>query len=233
MIFSLTNTIYWCKIFKWAVSDSGSTGALQALGKSSILLRSTKFMNVSDKYKLLWFATPRSASRCLYSILWNKLEFKNVYNLSCSMYTHEVVYDHDKYSDYKIIMCVRNPYSKFVSTWQWAIEGNDTFEKYVLSDYNWNDVEIHTIDICKKYNRSVDFLFKYETIDSDVLKLPYDLEYNLIKENIYKSNLKRLNDGKYSDYKFYYNQELADIVFERNQNIFEFFGYERDSWKYL
>lgn len=28
-------------IFKWAVSDSGSTGALQALGKSSILLRST------------------------------------------------------------------------------------------------------------------------------------------------------------------------------------------------
>ena len=25
----------------WAVSDSGSTGALQALGKSSILLRST------------------------------------------------------------------------------------------------------------------------------------------------------------------------------------------------
>ena len=35
--------MYWCKIFKWAVSDSGSTGALQALGKGSIPLRSTKF----------------------------------------------------------------------------------------------------------------------------------------------------------------------------------------------
>ena len=41
LFFDLTYTIYWCKIFKWAVSDSGSTGALQALGKSSILLRST------------------------------------------------------------------------------------------------------------------------------------------------------------------------------------------------
>jgi hypothetical protein len=79
----------------------------------------------------------------------------------------------------------------------------------------------------------VDYLIKYESLDDDVLKLPYDLDFNLIKENIYKSNLKRLNDGKYSDYKFYYTQELADIVFERNQNIFEFFGYERDSWKYL
>ena len=41
LFFDLTYTMYWCKIFKWAVSDSGSTGALQALGKSSILLRST------------------------------------------------------------------------------------------------------------------------------------------------------------------------------------------------
>ena len=47
LIFSLTNTIYWCKIFKWAVSDSGSTGALQALGKSSILLRST--INIASR----------------------------------------------------------------------------------------------------------------------------------------------------------------------------------------
>ncbi len=30
--------------FKWAVSDNGSTGALHVLGKSSILLRSTKFL---------------------------------------------------------------------------------------------------------------------------------------------------------------------------------------------
>ena len=225
--------MYWCKIFKWAVSDSGSTGALQALGKSSILLRSTIFMNVSDKYKLLWFATPRSASRCLYSILWNSLEFKNVYDLNCSMYTHEIVYDHEKYHDYKIIMSVRNPYSKSVSTWQWAIYDGCTFKDYILSDYTWTDAENITIDIYNRYNKSVDYLIKYESLDDDVLKLPYDLDFNLIKENIYKSNLKRLNDGKYSDYKFYYTQELADIVFERNQNIFEFFGYERDSWKYL
>ena len=190
-------------------------------------------MNVSDKYKLLWFATPRTASRALYTIFWDKLQFKNIYDLNCTTFTHEVVYDHNIYSDYKIIMCVRNPYSKYVSTWQWAIEGNDTFEKFVLSDYNWMDVENSTINICDTYNRSVDFFIKYENIDSDVMKLPYDLNFNSVKQNEYKSNLKRTDDGKYSDYQFYYNQQLADEVFKRNQNIFEFFGYERDSWKYL
>ena len=190
-------------------------------------------MNVSDKYKLLWFANPRSASRSIYTIIWDKLEFKNIYNINCSTYTHEITYDHAIYKDYKIILCVRNPYSKYVSTWQLLSNENDTFEKFVLSDYNWTDVEFTTIDICKKYNRNVEFLLKYENIDVDICKLPYDLKFENIKENSYKSDIKRLNDGKYSDYKFYYNQELADIVFERNQNIFEFFGYKQDSWKYL
>ena len=190
-------------------------------------------MNVSDKHKLLWFATPRTASRALCEIFWDKLQFKNIYDLNCTVFTHEVVYDHNIYSDYKIIMCVRNPYSKYVSTWQWAIEGNDTFEKFVLSDYNWMDVENSTINIYETYNRSVDFFIKYENIDSDVMKLPYDLNFNSVKQNEYKSNIKRIEDDKYSDYQFYYNQQLADEVFKRNQNIFEFFGYERDSWKYL
>ena len=63
-------------------------------------------MNVSDKYKLLWFANPRSASRSIHSIIWNSLEFKNIYDLNCSTYTHEVVYDDSIYNDYKIILCI-------------------------------------------------------------------------------------------------------------------------------
>ena len=190
-------------------------------------------MNVSDKYKLLWFATPRSASRTLHTIFWDKLQFKNIYDLNCSMYTHEVVYDHSIYNDYKIIMCVRNPYSKYVSTWQWVLNEYNTFENFILSDYNWMDVENHVINICETYSRSIEYLIKYENIDNDVVKLPYDLNFGCVKQNVYKSNLKRIDDGKYSDYQFYYNQQLADEVFKRNQNIFEFFGYERDSWKYL
>jgi hypothetical protein len=95
------------------------------------------------------------------------------------------------------------------------------------------DVENHVINICETYSRSIEYLIKYENIDNDVVKLPYDLNFGCVKQNVYKSNLKRIDDGKYSDYQFYYNQQLADEVFKRNQNIFEFFGYERDSWKYL
>ena len=85
----------------------------------------------------------------------------------------------------------------------------NTFEKYVFSDYNWTDVEFAVIEICKKYNRNIEYIIKYENIDVDICKLPYDLNFNLIKENSCKSNIKRLNDGKYSDYKFYYNQDLS------------------------
>ena len=170
-------------------------------------------MNVSDKYKLLWFATPRSASRALHAIFWDKLQFKNIYDLNCTTCTHEVVYDHNIYSDYKIIMCVRNPYSKYVSTWQWAIEGNDTFEKFVLSDYNWMDVENSTINIWDTYNRSVDFFIKYENIPYDTIAniksdtLIEDLEqiiekYNLKYEQSFV-NIKELVFNLYKSYKKY------------------------------
>ena len=56
----------------WAVSDNGSTGALHVSGKSSILLRSTKFLNASlvqldrtPAYEAVWLGIriPRDAPK--------------------------------------------------------------------------------------------------------------------------------------------------------------------------
>ena len=57
-----------CTKFLWAVSDNGSTGALHVSGKSSILLRSTKFMD-SSVLGTSWFAKPIYSEMGISSIL--------------------------------------------------------------------------------------------------------------------------------------------------------------------
>ena len=51
--------------------------------------------------------------------------------------------------------------------------------------------------------------------------------------NPYISNSLKRNDKKILRLSHYYNDELADIVYNNDKEIFEFFGYKQDSWKYL
>ena len=205
-------------------------------------------MNVSDKYKLLWFAVPRAASRTLSQFLWSQFEFINLYDLSVNVYTHEIVYDHDKYSDYDIIMCIRNPYSKMISSWKIENEdhkalGYETFEKYVKNACNWTHQDKTAINVCKSYNRNIKYLIEFDNLSEDIKKLPFDkiktdYSFKLNLKNIgymnpYMSNSLKRNDKKMLSLNYYYNDELADIVYNNDREIFEFFGYKQDSWKYL
>jgi hypothetical protein len=74
----------------------------------------------------------------------------------------------------------------------------------------------------------------------DVSNLPFVTEnYHLVKRNI--EELTEFKDGYKEQYTVdtqipyseYYTQELADIVWEKKQYEFEYWGYERDSWKTL
>ena len=205
-------------------------------------------MNVSDKYKLLWFAVPRAASRTLSQFLWTQFEFRNLYDSSVNVYTHEIVYDHSKYSDYDIIMCVRNPYSKMISSWKIENEdhkavGYETFEKYVKNACNWTHQDKTAIQICKSYNREIKYLIEFDNFSEDIKKLPFDkittdYSFKLNLKNIkymnpYMSTSLKRDNKKMLDLSYYYDDELADIVYNSDKEIFDFFGYKRDSWKYL
>lgn len=162
-------------------------------------------------------------------------------------HTHEVCYDHEKYKDYDIITIVRNPYSKQVSAWQmeyWDHGRKDYefFENYIKNNsLGYMYTEHGILNICKSTNKKINHVIKYENMIEDLLKI--DLiknnqsclnKINFLLENKIKSpNIDRLpeENGRFSNYKKYYTQELADIVYNENELIFKTFGYDKDSWK--
>lgn len=195
-------------------------------------------MNVSDTHKLLFFSTGRAASRTIGDLIWNELNFYNLKENTTENATHQILYNHDKYKDYKIIMGVRNPYSVVLSTWRIAIEswGTDEnvypFSVYVKSGESpFQFIDRAIYEIMKI--RQIEYLIHYENLLQDVLKLPFvDKEKAIghIQDNpYYASKLLRKENGQ-SDFAKYYTPEIADIVYNKCEWYFTSFGYARDSY---
>lgn len=201
-------------------------------------------MNVSDKHKLIFIAPARTASRSISHIFWKELEFKSLVNDS-SKFTHEVSYE-EKYHDYEIITLTRNPYSKQVSAWQmeyWHHEKDyESFENYLrCNGVGYMYTEHGILNLCKTLNKKINYIVKYENMINDLLKI--DLIKNnqdclnkinfLLENNSKSSKIERLTEenGRFSNYKIHYTQELADIVFYENELVFKAFDYDKDSWK--
>ena len=218
-------------------------------------------MNVSETVQHIWWATPRCGSRALSEVL-QYYDFFN-YNISNTLTPESdirnVAHNHgydvpEKYKDYKIIMQIRNPYSRAVSFWHlynFKRKDNDElvverdFEEYVINSSIMDSYE----EPAATYKPCL--FIRYENFAEDVKKIPFlDLNDpkvkfsydNTIIKNKYKyegvddprGDIRRDNiDDRFADWRSYYrfNQRLADIVYEKFKGQFEPFGYSRDSWK--
>ncbi len=90
----------------------------------------------------------------------------------------------------------------------------------------------------KKIGREPDYIIRMEHMDEDVRNIPVlmslpqvdkGLEY--ISENRFKGeNPKDEYIGNIQHYQKYYNQELADLVYNNLKEYFDYFGYDKDSW---
>mgnify|MGYP003343716010 CR=1 FL=1 len=103
-------------------------------------------MNVSHKLKLIWWAPPRNATRALSEILCH-YEFFN-YVIKPPTDIRETAHTHEcgipaGLEDYDILLQVRNPYSRVVSSWHLSCfkttDNTDllltsTFENYIKSE---------------------------------------------------------------------------------------------------
>ena len=197
-------------------------------------------MNVSDTHKLLFFSTGRAASRTIGDLIWNELNFYNLKENTTENATHQILYNHEKYKDYKVIISVRNPYSIVLSTWRIAVEAWETDENvytfpiYVKSGdsvgaFQFIDRTIYEV----MQIRQIDYLIHYENLLGDVLKLPFVDKQKAIRHiqsNTYYASKLLRKENNQSDFTKYYTPELADIVYKRCEWYFTSFGYARDSY---
>lgn len=214
-------------------------------------------MNVSHKYRLIWFAPTRVASRALSEILCHYNFFDATIgehaDLKISPHTHTCKIPKGL-EHYDIILQTRNPYSRIVSSWhlqcfttpdniQLNIE--TTFNEYILNK-KWNYGDHYEKELIKPPK----YLIRYENLVEDTLKLDFvnftnsEIQHafsRFIINNGYPGEgphnqlgeLPRDNKNvNYADWRRYYTEELAEIVYKVYQNQFKQFNYSKDSWKY-
>lgn len=161
------------------------------------------------------------------------------------------------YESYKLICTIRNPYSKYVSLFKYLLGP----KKKVISTYNWReeffeflfDFSIsysETLGLRQDYfesnisslGRKIDYAIRLENLFEDYSSIPFIKDSDYFKNGSLMKDLDlKLNstDGKY-DYSLYkipnkwedfYDQSTADFVYSKNQSYFDYFGYDKNSWK--
>lgn len=198
------------------------------------------WMWYSEKYQVQWWRVMRNASRALDKIP------KNLGFVEMDV-SHGCVI---KNPNWGVVCTCRNPYSRAVSFWilrnriNYSHNQEVSLEKYLKGPNEYFNFQVghdwDPITNLKKNPNIQKHIIRFENLVEDVSNLPFVTEnYHLVRRNI--EELTEYKDGYKEQYTIdiqipyseYYTQELADIVWEKKQYEFEYWGYERDSWKTL
>jgi hypothetical protein len=218
------------KVGKWSGND-GST---------------TFDTNYSDELKYIWWSTGGAATRTVAEILKDHFDC-HMGEQGGKAATHHVFIPKGK-ENYDIILNVRNPYSWVISSF------ND------LSIYNYNKKGVHLdfeewIRERNGYSHDVaitdrwgdldgepNYFIKMEDILGSMKKIPClqlkpfpdSVENNSThKSDSTQTYRKYDKNGLRCDWKDYYTQELADLVYNQPEmnKMFKLAGYDKDSWQ--
>lgn len=195
-------------------------------------------MAFSNDLKIFWYNPIKTATRSSHAIQ-KFFGFKSL--------DHE--YLRKEQTDFFVISNFRNPYARYVSVYYSLFPNKskdvDSFRRYVkkriYEEINMPfSIEPIVFDLCKIFkstNRFPDRLLKLENFYNDLLQLDFiqknmslELE-NIIKENILKNNFYQDRRPR-PEWKEFYNEETADLVYNHLYDNFVLGNYEKDSWKY-
>jgi hypothetical protein len=166
-------------------------------------------------------------------------------------HTHSLFEGHE---NYKMIMTCKNPYSKWVSRYRLDMINKDSiksnfniqnsFLEHILDQvYVW-EIDSHLSGTELKFssiNKEVSHFIRTENILEDYRSIPFiggsdfdrsgQLEETLNRP-VGKFPKKTMIRFNFSDeWRDYYTQESADLVYNLFRQDFEFYGYDPDSWK--
>lgn len=132
------------------------------------------------------------------------------------------------HEEYKMMVTARNPYSRYVSLYKMRNE-NVTFQEFLES-------QVHSktnFDCVTFIQRKPDYFIRVENMYNDYLKIPFIVQSDYFKTGLlWEFCNKKINESDNTkDWKEYYNQSLADLVYYSCQNYFTFYDYNRNSWK--
>jgi len=202
------------------------------------------YLNISDKYKCFTWTAQRTGSTHFTDIL-NRLGFQSAYFKEGKLikYRNSVWHNHfcrffENHFDYTFLISIRNPYSMIISQ---AGGGRKEFssEDQKLVHSRIENLMQNPLDVggcCQCFHtRKPDYAVRLEHLYEDWIKIPFVKNHELnLSGKLEELTKIQLNSGVIGNpnyWKKYYNQSMADLVYYNHPDTFEFFGYDRDSWK--
>lgn len=184
--------------------------------------------NVSEKYKAIWLAPERTGSRKVSEILTFydfKQNDKPIFYFGKYNFSHVMPSD-GRYSDYKVISNVRNPYSRVYSVFKnYCVKFNDknmkNFKTYLTEDLPKEYT--YSIIINPILNRVPDHIIRLEYMTEDLMKIPFI--YDVLNEK--QIEMLTQHGKEIDEWESFYDQESKDIVYEICKDHFIYWGYEK------
>jgi hypothetical protein len=197
------------------------------------------FVNISEKYKTFLWLWSKTGTMHMLDVLrdfgFNSYKFHNgtknffrsgiIDNHNCDLFPNHL--------EYKMMVSARNPYTRFFSWYKYqnrglfnlSLEGYQTFlEKTIFEE---------SLDCLNFHERKPDYFVRIENLYDDYLKIPFIIQSELFKSGELKKKCeKKINVAHHAtDWRNYYNQSIADLIFYNSQEYFRIFNYDKNSWK--
>ncbi len=197
-------------------------------------------MNWSDELKVVWLTPMRTGTRSS-GYLMNEFDFKSPNDVP----THLFGIPEGK-QDYYLICNVRNPYSRMVSLYYMYMDQvnnfDESFDNWIKGNFIFReeDYNIFLSIRLQKLNKSVDKFIRIETFEEDILSLPFVKKHSTklrnviqtkVSTNIFSQEYESKMGEKRKPWKSFYNQERADILYTKLKCEFDYFNYDKNSWK--
>ena len=203
-------------------------------------------MNYNDDLKVVWITPMRTGTRSSGAIM-SKLDFKSENNNIHQKEIVHVIGVPDGKEDYNLIVNIRNPYSRLVSIFHLYMYRSKNYDKkfydWITKKHHINEDEFFNIYIASRLKglpKEPDFYVRMENFQDDIkslwfVKENFDLLEQTINDNIeknrYLTEFEEYGFTKKNSWKEYYNEEIAEIVFLKLKGEFDFFNYDKNSWK--
>ena len=200
------------------------------------------YSTISEREKCFVWLVARTGSNHMVSVLKN-FDFKHYVSYEGkSPKVHEHILDANHYctlfeghENYKFMASIRNPYSLEVSTFRMNKKVDnfkEEFRKYLEDKYYSGLPGFKSILDLRI--RIPDYYVRMEHMFEDYSKIPFISESEYFHSGKLKQQVQtKINNNTFDDrdWREFYDDSTADIVYYNNSKIFDTFHYEKKSYK--
>lgn len=140
----------------------------------------------------------------------------------------------DGHEDFTLVASARNPYSRMFSWFRFSTEfRGGVYKLNELGKFIEEQIYERNPDCFTFLTRVPDYFVRLESLVEDYGKIPFIRDSELYQSGAFKILCKtKMNQNKDEvDWRDFYDQTTADMVYYNYVRYFDIAGYDRNSWK--